>query len=181
VLARPLDFEAKAHYAVSVRATDAYGAETVQSFTVTATDVAEHLVLRGTSGANALVGGSGNDTLYGGAGKDVLTGGTGQDIFVFDTRPNTRSNLDTITDFSVADDTIHLKKSVFTKLAKKGALSSKAFWAGAKAHDKDDRIVYNKKTGALYYDDDGSGGHAMVQIAKLSKNLKLAAKDFFVI
>ena len=45
VLARPLDFEAKASYAVSVKAKDAWGGETTQSFTVTATDVAEHLVL----------------------------------------------------------------------------------------------------------------------------------------
>jgi len=181
VLARPIDFEAKAQYAVSVKSTDAYGAETVQSFTVTATDVAEHLVLRGTSAANALAGGSGNDTLYGGAGKDVLTGGTGQDLFVFDTRPNTRSNLDTITDFSAADDTIHLKKSVFTKIAQKGALSSQAFWSGAKAHDASDRIVYNKKTGILYYDEDGTGTKAAVQIAKLANKASLSKNDFFVI
>jgi Ca2+-binding RTX toxin-like protein len=181
VLARPLDFEAKAQYAVSVKATDASGAETVQSFTVTATDVAEHLVLRGTSGANVLVGGTGNDTLYGGAGKDVLTGSTGADVFVFDTKPNTRTNVDTITDFSHADDTIWLKKSAFTKLAKKGALAAKAFYVGSKAHDADDRIVYNKKAGVLYYDEDGSGAHAAVQIAKLAAKPTLFKADFFVI
>ena len=86
--------------------------------------------------------------------------------------------------YSIGKDSsvmLHLAKKAFSKIAKKGALSGKAFWAGTKAHDADDRIVYNKKTGALYYDDDGSGAHAMVQIAKLSKNLKLTAKDFFVV
>jgi Ca2+-binding RTX toxin-like protein len=181
VLARPLDFEAKAQYAVSVTARDAWGGETVQSLTVTATDVAEHHVLRGTTGHNALLGGSGNDTLHGGLGKDTLAGGIGKDIFVFDTKPNTRSNVDTITDFSAADDTVHLMKSVFTKVAKKGALSSKAFWTGAKAHDADDRIVYNKKTGILYYDQDGSGAKAAIQIAKLTTKPPLTAQDFFVV
>ena len=35
-----------------------------------------------------------------------------------------------------------------------------------------DRIVYNKNYGALYYDNDGNGAHAAIQIATLSKMLK---------
>jgi Ca2+-binding RTX toxin-like protein len=135
----------------------------------------------GTKRADKLMGGAGNDTLYGKAGKDVLTGGAGQDVFVFDTKPS-KTNLDTITDFVAADDTIWLKKSgVFSRIAKKGALDAKAFYAGAKAHDADDRIIYNKKTGILYYDEDGNGSHAAVQIAKLSTKPTLTKADFFVI
>jgi Ca2+-binding RTX toxin-like protein len=182
VLARPLDFEAKAQHTVSVKAADAYGKETTQSFTVTATDVAEHLVLRGTTGANALVGGSGNDQLYGGKGNDVLSGSTGRDVFVFDTKPHSRSNRDTITDYSAAEDTLWLSKTAFTKIAKKGALAKSAFWAGTKAHDANDRIVYNKKTGVLFYDEDGSGAKAAVQIAVLkNKPAGFSAAEFFVI
>ena len=142
---------------------------------------------RGSAARTACSGLAGNDKLSGGLGNDVLTGGTGQDIFVFDAKlsktnaANKKANLDKIVDFSVPDDTIHLAKSVFTKLAKKGALAKGAFYAGSAAHDKDDRVIYNKKTGALFYDQDGNGSHAAIQFATLSKNLKLNHKDFFVI
>jgi serralysin len=84
-------------------------------------------------------------------------------------------------DFSVADDTIHLSKKVFSKITKKGILASSAFWIGDKAHDSNDRIVYNKKSGGLFYDADGKGPTKAIQIATLEKHLKLTAADFFVI
>ncbi len=144
-------------------------------------------ILSGLAGKDTLSGLAGNDKLSGGLGNDVLTGGTGGDIFVFDAKlsktnaANKKANLDKIVDFSVPDDTIHLAKSVFTKLAKKGALAKGAFYGGSAAHDRDDRVIYNKKTGALYYDQDGNGSHAAIQFATLSKNLKLNQKDFFVV
>jgi Ca2+-binding RTX toxin-like protein len=148
-------------------------------------------ILKGDDFANILLGGAGNDTLsgmggndklYGGTGKDILSGGMGRDVFVFDTKPNKKTNLDKITDFRAADDTIHLAKSVFSKIAKKGALSKSAFWSGHDAKDASDRIGYDKKTGALFYDSDGSGAHAAVQIATLTKNLKrLSQKDIIVV
>jgi serralysin len=112
----------------------------------------------------------------------VLSGGAGQDVFVFDTKAHSRSNRDTVTDYSAAEDTIWLSKTVFTKIAKKGALAKSAFWAGTKAHDANDRIVYNKKTGVLFYDEDGSGAKAAVQIAVLkNKPASFSAAEFFVI
>ncbi|MEY5098276.1 MAG: hypothetical protein RJA36_995 [Pseudomonadota bacterium] len=36
---------------------------------------------------------------------------------------------------------------------------------GAAAHDASDRLIYNTSTGALYYDADGQGGAAAVQVA----------------
>ncbi|MGO4389705.1 calcium-binding protein, partial [Microvirga sp. 2YAF29] len=119
-------------------------------------------VLTGLSGADVLLGEVGNDVLAGGAGKDVLTGGAGQDVFVFDSRPNKTANVDRIEDFKVADDTLHLAKSVFTKMAKKGVIKSAEFYQGPKAHDRDDRLIYDKKTGALYYDADGTGAQAQI-------------------
>jgi Ca2+-binding RTX toxin-like protein len=143
-------------------------------------------VLIGTSQTNALLGGAGNDRLYGKAGKDVLTGNGGQDIFVFDTKPNKKTNLDTITDFSVTDDTIWLSDSMFKKLGKGTEASptklKKAFFKVAdKAKDKNDYLVYSKKTGVLSYDADGVGAGKAVEIAKLAKNLKLTVDDFFVV
>jgi Ca2+-binding RTX toxin-like protein len=142
--------------------------------------------LIGTSRANTLVGAEGNDRLYGKAGKDVLTGNAGQDIFVFDTKANTKTNRDTITDYSVAADTIWLSDSVFKKLGKGTEASptklKKAFFkVGSKATDKNDYLVYNKKTGVLSYDADGSGAGKAVEIAKLAKNLKLTQDDFFIV
>ncbi|MGO4526357.1 cadherin domain-containing protein [Microvirga sp. 2MCAF35] len=189
VLNRALDYDTGPHqYTISVEARDQFGEKTSKSFTLDLTNVVETnpLVLIGTAGADTLTGESGNDRLTGNAGKDMLTGGAGQDIFVFNrlAKTNTahkRADLDTITDFNRVDDTIHLAKSVFKGIAKKGVLAKAAFYVGTKAHDADDRIIYDKKKGALWYDADGTGSKAAIQIATLDKNLKLTNLDFFVV
>ena len=78
------------------------------------------------------------------------------------------------------DDVVHLSRKVFSKLSK-GALSSKAFLIGDHFKDKDDRVLYLKKAGALFYDPDGSGSAKAIQFASIGKNLKITHKDFFVI
>jgi Ca2+-binding RTX toxin-like protein len=142
--------------------------------------------IKGLAGNDGLVGNTGNDTLYGGAGKDVLNGGDGQDVFVFDSKPNKKTNLDKIADFKVVDDSIWLENKIFTKLGKKGSEAApaqlkKSFFALENAKDKDDYVIYSKKTGKLYFDVDGSGSKAAVEIATLSKKLAMTYKDFFVI
>ncbi len=98
------------------------------------------------------------------------------------TRRSMRStDRDTITDFNHVDDTIWLENAVFTKLGVAGALNAAAFWTGTAAHDANDRIIYNKATGALYYDADGNGAGAAVQFATLTTKPALAANDFVVI
>ncbi|WP_282959980.1 calcium-binding protein [Ciceribacter sp. L1K23] len=137
--------------------------------------------LSGDAGNDTLIGGAGNDTLYGGLGNDTLTGGVGKDTFVFNTTLSASSNVDRITDFNVADDTISLENSVMTAL-KTGKLASGAFWkstAGV-AHDADDRIIYDTDSGNLYYDSNGNASGGAVLIAKLSANLALTAADFLV-
>ncbi|MGO4707035.1 hypothetical protein AB4072_14800 [Microvirga sp. 2MCAF38] len=206
ILTGALDFETRASHSLTVVAKDAYGGQTSRSFTIQVADVVETTpfiltgtggddrlegeagndVLTGLGGNDVLLGEAGNDRLSGGAGRDVLTGGSGQDVFVFDTKLSksasaNRANQDTITDFNVNDDTIYLAKSVFTKLSKKEVLKAGEFYVGTKAHDQDDRIIYDKKKGALYYDADGTGSQAQIQIATLTKDLKMTYKDFFVI
>ncbi len=136
----------------------------------------------GGAGNDTLAGGRGNDTLSGGAGSDRLTGGEGADVFVFAFAAS-GSNRDTITDVDTAADRIWLAKSVFAGLSATGTLAEGEFWSGAgvsAAHDASDRLVYNTTSGALFYDADGSGAAAAVQVAQLSAGLALAAEDFFV-
>jgi Ca2+-binding RTX toxin-like protein len=152
-------------------------------------------LIRGGAGDDWIWGGNGKDKLYGGAGKDVIFGGKGndtlwgergKDAFAFDTKPN-GSNVDTIKDFKVRDDSIWLDNAVFKKIGPAGTelapklLKGGAFWTGDKAHDASDRVIYDKTTGALYYDQDGTGGAAQVKFAQLKPNLALTNKDFFVI
>jgi Ca2+-binding RTX toxin-like protein len=127
--------------------------------------------LRGLSGNDILIGGAGNDKLSGGDGKDAMTGGVGRDAFIFDTAPTSR---DRITDFSAADgDKIQLSRAVFAGVTRLGALTSDEFYSanGAKAaNDASDRVIYDTASGKLYYDADGQGGAAAVQIAVLGSS-----------
>jgi Ca2+-binding RTX toxin-like protein len=137
-------------------------------------------VLSGGSGNDTLSGGAGNDTLVGGSGNDSLTGGTGLDVFRFNTALSAATNRDRITDFNVADDTIQLENTVFTKLTTTGTLASGLLRIGSAAADRNDHLIYNPTTGALSYDADGSGAGAAVQLATLGAGLALTASDFFI-
>ena len=130
--------------------------------------------------ANALVGNDGKNDLMGLAGNDVLTGDGGKDTFVFNATLNAATNVDVITDFSVADDTIRLENAFMTGLAT-GTLSAAAFRVGTTAIDASDRIVYNDDTGALFFDQDGSGAAANVQFATLDDGLAMSNLDFLVV
>jgi Ca2+-binding RTX toxin-like protein len=139
-------------------------------------------ILTGNSAANILSGLSGNDVLVGGLGNDTLTGGLNNDTFRFESVLNAATNRDTITDFSVVDDSIQLENAIFTALTATGALNGALFKnVSLGAIDADDRIVYNGSTGALSYDADGSGSGAVVQFATLTGNPAITAADFFVI
>jgi Ca2+-binding RTX toxin-like protein len=142
--------------------------------------------ISGNAKNNVLSGLEGNDFLYGGLGNDQLNGGSGQDIFVFDTKLNKSTNVEKILDFNSKDDSIYLDNKIFTKLgsgtvSKPKKFTSDMFVENAKAKDKENRIVYDKKTGTLYYDADGTGKAAQVKIATISNKEKLFYHDFFVI
>jgi Ca2+-binding RTX toxin-like protein len=142
--------------------------------------------LVGQGGSDVLSSGAGDDRLFGGAGKDVLSGGGGRDVFVFDARPH-KSNADKIRDYRVKDDAIFLDNAVFTKLGRKGnegdpATLKKAFFTvGDHAKDRNDYVFFDPKKAKLFYDADGSGAHAAVEIASFTKGVKLKATEFFVV
>ncbi len=105
------------------------------------------LDLTGNALAQSIFANAGANVIDGGLGSDTLRGFGGADIFAFTTTLGA-DNIDTIVDFSVADDTIHLDDAVFAGLAP-GALNPEAFVTGSAAADADDRIIYNSATGAL--------------------------------
>jgi Ca2+-binding RTX toxin-like protein len=137
--------------------------------------------LSGGAGNDRLLGGLGDDVLIGDIGNDVLTGDPGKDQFLFNATPNAITNLDRITDFNVADDTIVLENAIFTAFTTTGAISSGAFHIGATANDTNDRLIYDKATGGLFYDSNGSASGGSVQIADLSAGLSLTYEDFLIV
>lgn len=174
---------------------DAGGHDTVQStvsFLLNANAgvrFVEDLVLTGTGNINAtgnaranqLTGNGGDNVLHGGLGNDTMTGGAGNDSFAFRTALGA-GNVDRITDFNVADDTIRLDDAVFVGLATGGlAASAFAFNLTGTASDGLDRIIYETDTGRLYFDADGTGAGARVHFATLSPSLALTNADFLVI
>jgi len=144
--------------------------------------------LSGEAGNDALYGGNGDDVLYGrkgddalsgAGGNDVLEGGAGKDAFLFNSQFT--ANIDNITDFKPVDDTIQLENGVFTGLTTTGVLAADSFVIATAAIDSNDYLIYNPATGALFYDADGNGAEAAVQIATLGANPALTHTDFVVI
>lgn len=140
---------------------------------------ASNNVLSGLGGNDTLFGLAGNDVLNGGLGADTIVSGIGSDTIVFNTLLG-GGNIDTITDFDPAADTIQLENAIFTTLPA-GALAGTAFQIGAAAVDASDRIIYNSATGNLFYDPDGFGGVAQVQFARVSAGLAMTSADFVVV
>jgi Ca2+-binding RTX toxin-like protein len=198
-----LDFEQAQSHNVTVEAKDAGGLITLKTFTVAVVNASREMTLGsavndvfwggsgndtlGGGGGNDIInGGAGNDRLNGGVGNDLLNGGLGKDVFIFNTKLNKSSNVDTIKSFLVKDDAMWLDNAIFKKLgsgslSKPGKLNKDFFSIGSKAKDKNDYIVYDKAKGALYYDADGSGKGAAIKFAQLDKNVKLTSLDFMIV
>ncbi|MDZ8069933.1 MAG: calcium-binding protein [Nostoc sp. DedQUE08] len=146
-------------------------------------------ILNGGDGNDSLYGNLGNDTLLGGVGDDVLSGGIGRDVltgesgrdslYLTDTRTG---GYDIITDFTVGDDTIFISKAEFVlSQSQDTILDSGLFRLGTIATALSDRFIYNQTTGNLFFDKDGLGGTAQVQIAQLSNNAQLSSTNITVI
>jgi Ca2+-binding RTX toxin-like protein len=133
---------------------------------------------------DTLIGLGGGDVLRGGAGNDTLTGSGGPDNFEFSSALN--ANVDRITDFNRASDTVWLDNAVFTAFATTGVvLPGAAFYSApgaTAAHDLNDRIIYNSTSGRLYYDADGNAASsAPIHFATLTGAPVVTAADFFII
>ncbi len=121
-----------------------------------------------------LSGLDGADILIGGNSADLLLGGNGADQFRF---LGGETGIDRILDFTSGADKIALLGSFFTPT---GTVSF-AQGAGAVATTANSSFIYDTATGALFYDDDGTGAGAAVQLATLNAGLTLAAGDFIFV
>lgn len=114
--------------------------------------------LSGRSGNDTLIGGAGNDTLVGGSGNDTLTGGAGMDCFYFsDILDSYNQRVDTITDFSVANDFL-------------------LFSADSFSTNDVNRFTYSS-TGALSFDANGSLPDGLMQVAQLPAGLNFTSNN----
>ncbi len=142
------------------------------------------LNLTGNEIGQTIVGNAGKNVISGMGGNDTLTGGAGTDFFDFRAALNATTNVDRITDFNVAADTIRLENAVMPGLgAAVGTLGAEKFWKSATglAHDANDRIIYETDTGKLFYDANGSAAGGATHFATLAPNLALTYLDFQVI
>lgn len=164
--------------------------------TITGNDAAN--LLKGVWGNDTLSGGLGNDTLVGGQGADSLTGGDGNDVFVIteDLNASTISFFkDTITDFTVGQDKLQFSAFSLTRLANfMGSTAGLNGAAGAQGVDflvngkaatgAFAQFIYDKDTGALSLDVNGTAADGVVQVADLVGTIKpagLNASDFIFV
>jgi Ca2+-binding RTX toxin-like protein len=136
--------------------------------------------LTGNSSGNLITGNAGNNVLNGAGGDDELVGDLGQDTFVFNTALDEDFNVDVLSDFTAADDTIQLDDMIFGAFAT-GPLADDRFVVGTAAQDANDNIIYDIDSGALFYDSDGTGGAAAIQFATVSAGLALTHLDFLIV
>lgn len=117
--------------------------------------------------------------MLGGVGRDQITSGSGNDQI--DLSGTSTGDFDTLSDFNVADDTLLISGNEFGSSLALGTLDASFFRIGTKATTADDRFIYDQSKGNLFFDADGVGGAAQVQIAKLSNKAALTNADFVVV
>lgn len=131
---------------------------------------------------NLLVGNPFDNTLAGGGGKDTLQGGAGADTFVFDRAPGA-GNVDRILDFDANEaregDILMMKRSVFAGLDK-GRLDQDHFHLGTAAQDADDRFIFDRASGRLWFDADGTGADGQDLVATFADGARVAAHDILL-
>lgn len=163
-----------------------FGTGNELSNTITASNPSTNNNLSGLRGNDSLSGGGGKDILVGGAGNDILTGGVGNDRLVGGAGADrfrffaVNEGIDLIADFETGKDSSRVSASFGGGLTSRAAISADQFHIGSVAVDASDRFIYNRR-GDLFFDVDGTGRAAQVQIATLPGNPTLSAADIIVI
>ncbi len=112
-------------------------------------------------------------------GNDTAVLGAKADKLLFDTALNATTNVDRVKKFEHHKDMMYLDQDIFSAITL-GQLSSSQFHQGTGAADADDRIIYDKASGALYYDPDGTGILGQTQFAQFDPGTKVKADNFMI-
>ncbi|MEA3534850.1 M10 family metallopeptidase C-terminal domain-containing protein [Rhizobium sp. CC-YZS058] len=198
ILLRALDYETAKSFKFKFTATDADGAATVATMSVSVGDVLETTkgtaksetltgglgkdYLLGLAGADKLIGGGGNDRLNGGAGADKLTGGLGADIFEFSSVSDSaasRGRQDLITDFNARQrDKLDLSDiDANTKLSGNQAFS---FIKESAFHGKAGELRFETVKGQTVLLGDTNGDKIADFSVKFDDPIVLKSGDFFL-
>ncbi|MBZ9655793.1 FG-GAP-like repeat-containing protein [Phyllobacterium lublinensis] len=120
--------------------------------------------LFGDSGDDYLFGDSGNDLLAGGAGLDTLFGGAGNDTFVFMAPTDGADSID----FTSGEDHFQLSAADFShNLAGTLASAGINFELGTSATAPGPGLVYDRASGNIYWDADGTGQQTEALLANV--------------
>jgi len=135
--------------------------------------------LTGDGNDNSLDGGGGSDELTGLGGHDVLKGGKRGDNFIF--RPVGErfdaADSDTVLDFNVKEaDCV----TIFTADLSEYNLAPAHFASGSAATTPEQRVIYDKSSGRLYYDYDGSGPDAKILLATFANKPELSTSNIYI-
>lgn len=137
-------------------------------------------ILEGGSGTGVLKGGKGNDWLAAGDGQETMYGGQGDDVFLFALSAlDPPTVVDKVKDFTPGEDLFALWPAPDAGLLP-GFLLPEQFHKGTSATTDQQIIIYDKKTGRVFFDVDGIGIEAQFQFAKVKAGTKLTADDFIV-
>ena len=137
-------------------------------------------IIFGGKGLDRLIGGTGDDTLVGGKGKDVMVGGSGADVFVF------KENLvnakdDSVKDFTASEDFIQVKLGSLNLGAEQSIIDDSFFIFAGEAMTASTRIVYDRSTGALWFDPDGVGSRSAVRFAVIGADHDLSFENLLFV
>lgn len=135
--------------------------------------------LFGNGGDDILSGGTDYDYLLGGAGHDTLTGGAGKEGDTFFFFSKLEADSDVITDFKPgtgrSTESILFNRDVFSGFDQ--GEREELFVMGTSAADADTRLIYDRTTGNLYYDEDGIGGIPQVLVVTLANRVTISLDD----
>jgi len=135
--------------------------------------------INGSGNPDWISGGGGNDNIDAMGGKDIIIGGVGNDTIATGDGSDTllyyetTEGADTITDFLPGTDQLAFRNAAFGNLGT-GPLNAANFSNGlpTNANEK-----FNYIGNVLYYDADGNGGGAAVQIATFQNNANITASS----
>ncbi|WP_394889469.1 hypothetical protein ACG873_29965 [Mesorhizobium sp. AaZ16] len=136
--------------------------------------------LSGSEHVNNVYGNAGANIVNGRGGVDQLWGYGGNDTFVFN---NIAEAGDRIADMSLGNDIIQMDNAGFGPGVGTGSLAVAGvmFEIGTRATTANETLFYNQTTDRIYWDADGSGAGAAIQLAFIANGAAIAADDFIFV